>query len=147
MRFGQKICKEHCQLHVPFTGEVWQKVVRDIIWNLGLLCTYIITFSYFLLLYLILFLIFALRIKMRPLSAKLEISSFLYTAIRFHRFYYVFIKEYVIMKMWRIQMTSSPESPGGDWDFGNFTLGSAICSPEEGTWIISDARQSVNKGN
>lgn len=90
MIFGQKICKECCQLHVPFTGEAWQKVVRDIIWILGLLCTYIIIFSYFFLLYLILFLIFALRIKMRPLSAKLKISSFLYTAIRFHIFYYSF---------------------------------------------------------
>jgi len=52
------------------------------------ICNHI--FLLFFLLYLILFLIFAARIEMRLLSPRLEISSFLYTAIRFHRFHYSF---------------------------------------------------------
>lgn len=44
-------------------------------------------------------------------------------------------------------MNSSLESPGGDWDFGDFTLGSAIYSSEEGILMISDARWSVNNEN
>lgn len=148
MHFGQKVCKGHCQIHVPFTGEVYQKVVRDIIWILGLLCTYIIIFSYFFFpLHLILFLIFLPGLKWGWFLPNWKCHPLCTLLLNFKDFITVFIKEYVIMKMWRIQIISSLKSPGVDCDFGNFTLGSAVSSPKEGTWMISDARWSVNNGN
>lgn len=48
MLFDQEFCKEYGQLHLPFNGETKQKVVRNMIWIVGVLYTHMVTFSYFL---------------------------------------------------------------------------------------------------
>jgi len=44
---AEEFCKEHGQLYLPFIGGALQKVVRYMIWIVGLLYTHMITFSFF----------------------------------------------------------------------------------------------------